>query len=128
MQPVITPLSYTYKKRDSDVWVLNTKDIPLDFTQIKDTQVVNLAPQSTGGNHKHQRTEWFVAIGELEFSWLDEVGSRQSLLMNPNGQLHLIEVPPFLPHAVRNISDTKGGILFEFGDGELLDVTDCEVI
>jgi len=64
MQPTITKLDYTYKKTGSDVWVLNEDDIPIDAAQIKDRQIVHLAPKSIGGNHKHERIEWFVAIGD----------------------------------------------------------------
>jgi hypothetical protein len=116
MQPIITKLNYTYKKPDSDVWVLNTQDIPVDKTLIKDQQIVHFAPLSVGGNHKHPRIEWFVGIGELEFIWLDKNGNKKIQQMNPDGQLLLIEVPPFLPHAVKNSSVEKIGILFELAD------------
>ena len=48
---------FSYKKTDSDVWVLNTDDIPFDKSIIKDQQIVHFAVQSTSGNHKHSRVE-----------------------------------------------------------------------
>lgn len=127
-KPTITKINYTYKKPETEVWVLNTDDIPVDKSFVKDQQIVHLAPQSVGGNHKHPRTEWFVGIGELEFIWLDEKGNKKSEQMNPNGQILLIEVPPFLPHAVRNSSVDKIGILFELADGKMKDVESVKIV
>lgn len=118
MKPIFTPLNYTYKKEDSDVWVLNFTDIPVNAEKVKDKQMVHLAPQSTGGNHKHPRTEWFIGIGDLEFIWLDEQNKKHSKHMHPKGEIILITVPPFLPHAVRNNSDTQFGMLLEFADAK----------
>lgn len=115
----MTPLNFTYKKAGADVWVLNTDDIPLDKAKVKDEQIVYLAPNNAGGNHKHPRTEWFVGIGELIFIWLDDVGKKHEEHMNPEGRLLLFEVSPFLPHAVANRSDDTAGILFEMADGKL---------
>ncbi len=115
----MTPLNFTYKKAGADVWVLNTDDIPLDKAKVKDEQIVYLAPNNAGGNHKHPRTEWFVGIGELAFIWLDDAGKKHEEQMNPDGRLLLFEVPPFLPHAVANRSADTAGILFEMADGKM---------
>lgn len=128
MTPVITQLNYTYKKPDTDVWVLNSDDIPVKKSLLKDQQIVHLAPGSVGGNHKHPRTEWFIGIGELEFVWLDENGNKHLQQMHPNGQILLIEIPPYLPHAVRNSSDDKIGVLFELADSKMVDVEKVEVV
>lgn len=127
-KPKITPLNYTYKKPDTDVWVLNGDDIPVPKEKVKDMQIVHLAPGSVGGNHKHTRTEWFIGIGELEFVWLDAQGEVNFEHMHPNGQILLIEVPPFLPHAVRNISEAERGILFEYADGKMENVELVKVV
>lgn len=116
MKPKITKIRFTYKREDSDIWVLNKKDIPVDEEKIKDEQIVYIAPGNSGGNHKHPRTEWFIAIGELTFYWLDQNETQHSEKMNPNGQLMLFEIPPFLPHAVKNESQDKIGIIFELAD------------
>lgn len=126
--PEIKDLEYTYKKPESEVWVLNTDDIPIDLSQIEDQQIVHLAPESAGGNHKHPRTEWFVAIGDLVIFWLDEHGEKHQEHMNPNGQLRLVKVPPFLPHAVKNISKERSGILFEFSDAKMKDVVEVKIV
>lgn len=127
LQPIITKLRYTYKKPESEVWVLNTDDIPIDATLINDQQIVHLAPGSVGGNHKHPRTEWFIGVGDLDFVWLDEQGISHLQHMHPNGQIILIEVPPFLPHAVRNNSQSTPGILFEFANDKMRDVEQITV-
>jgi hypothetical protein len=95
---------------------------------IKDQQLVHLAPQSVGGNHKHPRTEWFIGIGDLVFVWLDENGEKHEEHMHPDGQIRLIKVPPFLAHAVVNKSNDKVGILFEMADGKMIDVERVEVV
>jgi hypothetical protein len=127
MKPIITELAYTYKKPDTEVWVLNTDNIPVDKDKIKDQQLVHLAPLSTGGNHKHPRIEWFIAIGDLLFVWLDEAGVRHEEPMNPEGRLRLFEVPPYLPHAVTNISTSQRGVLFECADGKMENVEPVKV-
>lgn len=126
--PEIINLNYSYKKPDTDVWVLNTDDIPLDKDLIKDTQIVHLAPLSVGGNHKHPRTEWFIGIGDLVFVWLNEKGEKQEQHMHPNGQIRLITVPPFLPHAVENRSQDNPGILFEMADGKMENVEQIKIV
>jgi uncharacterized RmlC-like cupin family protein len=126
--PKFTNLEYTYKKPDAEVWVLNTDDIPVSKDLIEDQQIVHLAPQSIGGNHRHPRTEWFIGIGELVFVWLDDNGDRHEEHMHPDGQIKLIVVPPFLAHAVVNKSKDKNGILFEMADGKMKDVEPVKVI
>lgn len=128
MNPIITKLNYTYKKEDSDVWVLNKEDIPVTQSKIKDEQIVHLAPGSAGGNHKHPRTEWFIGIGELYFHWIDDEGNKKSEHMNPDGQNLLFEVPPFLPHAVENQSKEHFGILFEMADEKMENVEKVSVL
>jgi uncharacterized RmlC-like cupin family protein len=127
MQPNFQKLNYTYKKSDSEVWVLNTKNIPVDHSKVVDVQLVHLSPGSVGGNHRHQRTEWFVGIGELLFVWLDEAGNQYSEQMHPDGKIVLVTVPPFLPHAVVNLSKTTAGILYEMADGVMKDPEKVEV-
>lgn len=127
MKPVFTQLNYTYKKPDTNVWVLNTDDIPVEKSKIKDQQIVHFAPSSVGGNHKHPRTEWFIGIGELFFIWLDQDGHKHEEHMYPEGKIVLIEVPPYLPHAVVNKSSHKEGILFELSDGKMDQVEPIKV-
>jgi uncharacterized RmlC-like cupin family protein len=126
--PKIITLDYTYKKPDVDVWILNTDDIPIDKSLIKDQQIVHLAPRAIGGNHKHPRTEWFIGIGDLVFVWLDEQGIKHEEYMHPNGEIKLITVPSLLPHAVVNKSKNQVGVLFEFADGKQENVEQVKVV
>lgn len=128
MRPKITKLNYTYKKETGDVFVLNTDDIPVNKELIKDTQIVNIGPGVIAGNHKHSRIEWFVALGDLVLIWIDEEGKQQETHMNPEGGLRLIEVPPYLPHAVVNRSKTEKGIIFEMASAKMIDKEDVKVI
>lgn len=128
MEPKITSLNFTYKKEGSEVWVLNTDSIPVDKSKVKDIQLVHLAPKSVGGNHKHPRTEWFVGIGNLELVWVDKSGNKQTEKMNPNGQLKLIEIPPYLPHAVVNVSQDRPAILFEMADAKQGSVENVKIV
>ena len=128
LEPIITPLSFTYKREDTDVWVLNRDDIPLDPQKAKDLQIVHLGPGASGGNHQHSRTEWFIGTGDLVFVWLDEQGRRHQQPMYPNGQIMLIEVPPWLPHAVKNQSIDTSAVLFEFADGKMTEKEIVQVV
>lgn len=125
--PKFANLNFTYKKNESEVWVLNTDSIPVDKDLIKDQQIVHLAPQSVGGNHKHPRTEWFIGIGYLVLVWIDDNGVKHEEDMYPKGQIRLITIPPFLAHAVVNRSRDKFAILFEMADGKMKDVESVNI-
>lgn len=127
-KPRITPLPYTYTKPEGDVSVLNLADIPVDESQVQDRSLVHLGPQAVGGNHQHPRTEWFVGFGDLVLYWLDEDGVRHEEPMNPGGELKLVEVPPYLSHAVKNVSQTMPAILFEYADAKQHSVESVEVV
>lgn len=126
--PLITALQPTYRKADSDIWVLNIEDIPVPTEPVNDRQLVHLSPGNIGGNHSHPRTEWFVAIGKnITFYWLDEAGWLCHEQMAPEGEILLFEVPPFLPHAIKNESE-QSGMLMEFGSDKMKDVERVMVI
>ncbi len=118
-KPKITKLNFTYKRDDGDVWVLNLDDVPIDKNLIKDQQIVYFGPESVGGNHKHPRVEWFIGVGDLSLIWIDENGEKHEESMNPDDQLLLIEIPTFLPHAVKNNSDSKQAFLFEYANAKM---------
>lgn len=126
--PTFTSLQYSYKKSDSDVWVLNTKDIPVDQELIADQQLIYIPPLAIGGNHKHARTEWFIGIGDMVFFWLDNHNQKFEKHMNPEGHLFLVQVPPFLPHAVKNVSKHNLGILFELANDKMTNPEKIQVI
>lgn len=96
--------------------MLNTDDIPVEKSRVHDQQIVHFSPNSFGGNHKHKKIEWLIGIGDLLFVWLDRDGTKHETKMHPNGEILLIEVTPYLPHAVINQSDSEFGVLFELAD------------
>ena len=127
-QPKVTELNYTYKRDDSDLWVLNTDDLPINKDLIKDQQIIHFAPKSFGGNHSHPRTEWFIAIGDLTLIWLDQNGKKHEQNMSLEGKVLLIEIPPYLPHAVLNNSDKDIAVLFELADQKMADAKKVEIV
>lgn len=128
MSPEITHLDFTYKKPGTEVWVLNSDDIPVDKSLIKDQQIIRLAPGSFGGNHKHPRVEWFIGFGELFCVWLDENGTKHEESMNSDTQVKLVKIPPFLPHAILNRSASEQAVLFELADDKLTGVEPVLII
>ncbi|MCG2691360.1 hypothetical protein L6272_00885, partial [Microgenomates group bacterium] len=81
----------------------------------KEQAIVYIPPQQIAGNHQHQRTEVFLAIGEqLEMIWIENNKKKQK--MNPKGKLYLFKVTDKTPHAIINKSKTTPGVLFEFTD------------
>jgi hypothetical protein len=48
--------------------------------------------------------------------WLDDGGQRHEELMHPEGQIVLIEVPPYLAHAVVNRSADREAVLWELSN------------
>lgn len=130
LEPIKTAIDYSYKKSESKVWILNFDDIPLPRNvEVKDRQVVRLAPGSVGGNHKHPRREFFIGIGEgLELVWLNESGDKKSEMMNPDSKLLMFEIPPNLPHAVVNKPGSENAVLVEFADEKMTDVEKVKVI
>lgn len=116
LSPKSIEISYTRVKVDQDIRLLNWKDIPV--SDIKDQQVIRFAPGMVGGNHKHPRTEWYLAFGDLVLYWLNDTGEVQNMHLNPEGKLLLVTIPPFLPHAVLNVSQDQFGILLELADAK----------
>lgn len=126
--PTFTSIPFSYQRQEMGIWVLNTDDLPLDMTKVHDQQLVHLAPGAIGGNHKHPRTEWFIGIGDLELVWLDEKGVRQTHQLYPKQKLLLAEIPPFIPHAVRNLSSTDNALLYEYADKKQHDVIKVDIL
>ena len=121
MNPIFVPLPFSYKHPNSEVWVFNTTSLPIPSRKIKDQQMIVLGPGAVGGNHKHPRTEWFIAMSPgLQLYWLDEQGNVQEReLFSQKEELILVEMPPFVPHAVKNIGNTEKAILIEFADDKI---------
>ncbi|KKS94597.1 MAG: hypothetical protein UV68_C0007G0014 [Candidatus Collierbacteria bacterium GW2011_GWC2_43_12] len=127
MYPLITEIQYTSIKPGQDIRILNWKEFSF-LERVKDTQVINFAPQTIGGNHRHPRTEWYIAFGELILYWLDKSGKRHRRHLNPKGKLLLVEIPPYLPHAVRNLSADFPGFLLELADAPQTGVEKLNII
>ncbi len=126
--PIITPLKYSYHKPERGLWVLNEDMLPIPWDEISDRQIVHFAPKAYGGNHAHPRREWFVAIGDLLFVWLDNEGNRHEEQMQNGNQLLLFTVPANIPHAVFNRSSSNVGMLWEFADGKLRDEVEFRIM
>lgn len=117
MDPVILPLPFSYKKPESDVWVFNTTSLPIPSRKIKDQQMIILGSGAVGGNHRHPRTEWFMAMSPgVMLYWLDEQGKlHERSIFSDKEELIWVEMPSYVPHAVKNIGKEKA-VLIEFAD------------
>ena len=129
MKPDKIAIEPTYKK-ENGVWALSLEAIPIPIHfRPRKKSIICLPPESTAGNHKHQRTEIFVGIGEeLEIVWLDKDGEQKSDLMNPKGKLYVFKVPPYLPHAIRNNSTKHSAYLLEHASTTQREVEAIKVI
>jgi len=127
-RPKITPIHYSYHEPKRGLWVLNETILPVPWAEISDRQIVHFAPKAYGGNHSHPRREWFVAIGDLLFVWLDEHGVRHEEPMQTKQGLLLFEIPANLPHVVYNRSTTNNAVLWEFADGLLVNEKEYSII
>lgn len=130
MDPIFIPLPFSYKKPDAELWVFNITSLPIPPRKIKDQQMIIFGPGAVGGNHKHPRTEWFMAMSAgVMLYWLDTDGKLQEREMSSKkDELMLVEVPPFVPHAVKNISSNEKIIVVEFADNKLNETEFVEVI
>ena len=116
MSIFIFPIQPEYKLSNG-IWTIDPATIkfPPKF-KPRESAIVYIPPQQVGGNHEHQRTEVFLAIGEeLEMVWLEN-NNKKKQKMNPKGKLNLFKVTDNTPHAIINKSETESGILFEFTD------------
>jgi uncharacterized RmlC-like cupin family protein len=129
MKPDKIAIEPTYKK-ENGVWTLSLEAIPIPIHfRPRQKSIVCLPPEASAGNHRHQRTEIFVGIGEeLEIVWLDKGGEQKSEKMNPSGKLFVFKVPPYLPHAIRNNSKKHSAFLLEHASTALRDVEEASVI
>ena len=125
-----TQIEPLYKKPNGlYVQEIDRTDLPFGFDPVV-RHLVTIPASGISANHLHPRTEAFIGIGnDLEFFWLDANGNRQSRAMNPDNQLLLVLVPPNVPHAIKNNSDTPA-ILLEYADKKQTesDITNVNVI
>jgi uncharacterized RmlC-like cupin family protein len=117
----------TYDETDQGIWVLRLADLPLpkNFPEKPSHYVISFGPGAWGGNHRHERVEAFVGMGEgLYIVWQDGAGERheQPMMSKDKSRLKMFVVPAWTPHMVENRSETETGILYEVRDidaGEL---------
>lgn len=130
MEPLFLSLPFSYKKPDTEVWVFNNNVLPFPSRKIKDQQLIILGPGAVGGNHKHPRTEWFIAMSAgLKLFWLDEKRKvHERDIFSDKEELMLVEVPPYLPHAVKNTGTKDKVILLELADDQMKNPQFVEVI
>jgi hypothetical protein len=112
-----------------DRWNLNFEDIPLpENFKLEERWIVYLGSGKIGGNHKHERREVLIGIGEgLKFVYINEEGDKVEELMNPQGELFMIVTEPWMSHAVIN-KGKEGAVLIEFTDKKGDAPVDVEVI
>jgi quercetin dioxygenase-like cupin family protein len=78
--------------------------------------IYELAPGAVGGNHRHDKLEAFVGLGEgLVLYWLDQNNEVKSEPMYQLGQLKLCIIPNNLAHAVCN-KGNEPAFLLEYAD------------
>jgi len=93
--------------------------------KVEVLQFVTLPPKAIGGNHKHPRTEAFLALSKgLEFHWQDENGKSHIESLAPN---EIIAVSPSTPHGVTNTSAAAASVV-EWADAIQYDVVPSDVI
>lgn len=99
----------------------------LPFTPLVQDLIL-IPPGQMGGNHKHPRKEFLFSLTDgLVFFWQDEKGFLRSHPLRENENFFLIEILPFTPHALKNVTDSIH-IVFEGADGLQINVERAEII
>lgn len=127
MEPKITIIQPAYE-RENGLQALDLDSIEQSIGfKIVERSVVQIPVQQYGGNHKHPRTEIIIGLGDLELIWSDENNKIQKINMN-DGVFKMIEIPPNLPHAVLNKSQTSPATLIEYANSAQYDVERVSLI
>lgn len=123
------PLAIKYKKQNGIlVFDLDNLTLPTDFKKQEKSLVI-IPPQQIGGNHKHPRTEILIALTDtLEIHWIDGEQHKHHEIMSQANQFSLFLVPPYLPHAVINLSNEHNAALYELANAPQHDVETVSVI
>lgn len=106
-------------RRPSGLWMIDLDALPLpDGFIIAEQNLIYLPPRAVGGNHRHPRTEIFIALGSgLVLVW-DEAGEVQEQPMMPDADRPVMFiVEPNTPHAVVNRNKKVPASLYELADG-----------
>lgn len=110
------PLKPTGQK-DNGQWTLDTQHVvPEDLFTPKWQALISIEPKQIAGNHYHPWQEVLLGFGRgALFLWQDEHGTIHKEPMDPDSdQLHYFVIPPNVPHAVVNTSDTERIHLYEY--------------
>lgn len=113
-------------KKENGLWVLDIDSISVNLEfDVVEKSIVAIPPKQIGGNHRHPRTEAFIALNkEVRLVWLDDTDERHELKMD---ELIAYIMPSEIPHAVINEFDATAHLL-EFADGMQHGVSQVSVI
>lgn len=108
---------YRVKHTREDGWLselvsMNYGDEPFDCVH---TYLVSVNPGKVRANHYHKKKEEWIAItaGKIALFLKDVVsGEVDMVIMDTNSEKHeIIYIPPFVAHAVQNISNTEASLI-----------------
>lgn len=107
---------------------MNELPLPADFLNHHQI-MLSIPPMQIGGNHKHPRREIFLSLSDdVELHWIDQDGIAHINKMKEENQLYLFDVPPFVPHAIINLSQKSAAVLLELNDDYQHDVEPHKVL
>lgn len=129
MKVDIIPLQSYDKRVDGLLKIdLNNLSLPSDFLTHHQI-LIYIPPMQYGGNHIHPRREIFICLSDnVELHWVDKEGITHKHKMKEENQLYLFDVPPFVPHAVVNLSQDSAAVLLEISDADQQDVEPYAVL
>ena len=129
MRVQMIPIPQTEKRADGMLKVdLNTIPVPSDFFN-RYQLMISIPPMRFGGNHKHPRREIFICLSDdVELHWVDEEGKTQVCKMKEDQQLYLFDVPPYVPHAIINLSLSAPAVILELAEEKQHDVEPCSIL
>ena len=103
-------------KRDdgwlSEVISMNYDDEPFNCIH---SYVVSILPMRTRANHFHKKKEEWMALatGKVKLSLKDVVsGKFEEVILDSESETYeVIHIPPFVAHAVTNVSDREASLI-----------------
>jgi dTDP-4-dehydrorhamnose 3,5-epimerase-like enzyme len=105
------------KHRRDDGWLsemvsMNYEDEPFNCVH---TYVVSVEPMRTRANHYHKnKEEWLaLAAGKIKVGLKDVVsGKYEEIILDSKSETYeIIYIPPFVAHAVKNISNGEATLI-----------------
>jgi dTDP-4-dehydrorhamnose 3,5-epimerase-like enzyme len=103
-------------KRDdgwlSEIVSMNYEDEPFNCIH---TYIVSIEPMRTRANHYHKnKEEWLaLAAGKIRVDLKDVVsGKYEEVILDSKSETYeIIHIPPFVAHAVKNISNRQASVI-----------------